>query len=293
MLDTKSGSIQSIVLYDVTGFNAVDLIVGDSDGTVTLFSRRQMLSKRLIGAAITHLEMYEDLTGGFEIISGGVDGIVTSFHPHDSLWRCNIGEESARLYNGNAVARHSQSVRCLLSVQLQDCDGLSIAYLLVCDGRPLLHFLSRGDRIMTLSLPAIVNTMCAGFFYAPSMKMDADETYVQQQVALAGDNGVVYIMQNYNITSFFQVDYPVTRLLSFRTRSMAKNMPNILICAGHRNEIRAYHNGNLIATYETEDWPHDMTLGDIDADGTDELVLGLLNQTVQVLKCNVQTDKIF
>lgn len=26
---------------------------------------------------------------------------------------------------------------------------------------------------------------------------------------------------------------------------MAKNMPNILICAGHRNEIRAYHNGNV------------------------------------------------
>lgn len=32
------------------------------------------------------------------------------------------------------------------------------------------------------------------------MKMDADETYVQQQVALAGDNGVVYIMQNYNVS---------------------------------------------------------------------------------------------
>lgn len=39
----------------------MDLIVGDSDGTVTLFSRRQMLSKRAVGAAITHLEMYEDL----------------------------------------------------------------------------------------------------------------------------------------------------------------------------------------------------------------------------------------
>ncbi|KAI9282022.1 hypothetical protein BC943DRAFT_281880, partial [Umbelopsis sp. AD052] len=88
----------------VTGFNAMDLIVGDSDGTVTVFSRRQMLSKRIIGAAITHLEMYEDAIGGFEIISGGVDGIVTSFHPHDSRWRCNVGEESARLYTGSAVS---------------------------------------------------------------------------------------------------------------------------------------------------------------------------------------------
>jgi hypothetical protein len=33
-----------------------------------------------------------------------------------------------------------------------------------------------------------------------------------------------------------------------------------------------------------------MTLGDIDADDKDELVLGLLNQTVQVLKCELHTD---
>jgi hypothetical protein len=47
----------------------------------------------------------------------------------------------------------------------------------------------------------------------------------------------------------------------------------------------------LIATYETEDWIHDMTLGDSDADDNEELVLGLLNQTILVLKFQVHIDK--
>ncbi|KAG2183047.1 hypothetical protein INT44_006028, partial [Umbelopsis vinacea] len=243
VLDTKSGSIQSIVLYDVTGFNAMDLIVGDSDGTVTVFSRRQMLSKRIIGAAITHLEMYEDAIGGFEIISGGVDGIVTSFHPHDSRWRCNVGEESARLYTGSATAGHSPSIRCLLSVKLEDTDGLSISYTLVCDGWPLLHFLSKGERIMTISLPAIINTV--SFIYSRH--------------------------ENLKISSFFSVGYPVTKLLRYRPRGLKNTSPDVLICAGHRNELKAYHNGMHITTYETEDWVHDMTLGDIDADDNEEL----------------------
>jgi hypothetical protein len=51
-----------------------------------------------------HLSLSKISVGGFEIISGGVDGIVTSFHPHDSLWRCNIGEESARLDTGSGVS---------------------------------------------------------------------------------------------------------------------------------------------------------------------------------------------
>ncbi|CAO3685937.1 unnamed protein product [Umbelopsis vinacea] len=118
---------------------------------------------------------------------------------------------------------------------------------------------------------------------------DKDET-PRRQVALAGENGTIYLMDNYKIRNFFQVDYPITRLITFRTRWMKDNIPDILICAGHCNEIRIYHNGKLISTYETEDWVHDMTLGDIDADDKDELVLGLLNQTVQVLKCELHTD---
>lgn len=57
------------------------------------------------------------------------------------------------------AAGHSPSIRCLLSVKLEDTDGLFVAYILVCDGWPLLHFLSKGERIMTISLPSIINTV--------------------------------------------------------------------------------------------------------------------------------------
>lgn len=97
LLETKGGSIQSILLHDLTGFGALDLAVGDCDGIVTLFSRQQILSKRDLGSAITDLNIYSDLAGGCEIIAGDINGSLTSFQQHDALWKINISEESAKL----------------------------------------------------------------------------------------------------------------------------------------------------------------------------------------------------
>jgi len=36
-LETKGGSIQTMLLKDVTHFGSIDLIIGDVDGVVTLF----------------------------------------------------------------------------------------------------------------------------------------------------------------------------------------------------------------------------------------------------------------
>lgn len=97
LLETKGGSIQSILLHDLTGFGALDLAVGDCDGIVTLFSRQQILSKRDLGSAITELNIHSDLAGGCEIIAGDINGSLTSFLQHDALWKINISEESAKL----------------------------------------------------------------------------------------------------------------------------------------------------------------------------------------------------
>ncbi|KAG2182313.1 hypothetical protein INT43_007240 [Umbelopsis isabellina] len=130
--------------------------------------------------------------------------------------------------------------------------------------------------------------MCAGDFTRPCTSESEKETY--QQVALAGNNGIIYILENYKVTSFVHVDYSITRVLRYRPKSLPESSPDILICAGHCNEIRAYYYGELITTYGTQDWVHDMILGDIDGDGKDELVMGLLNQTIAVLKCSIEME---
>lgn len=127
MLETKGGSIQSIKLYDLTGFGALDLAVGDCDGVVTLFSRQQILSKRDLGSAVTDITIHSDLgnycifvykvsaiwtyfllllVGGCEIIAGDINGTVTSFQQHDALWKINIAGESAKLSTLGLVGKH-------------------------------------------------------------------------------------------------------------------------------------------------------------------------------------------
>ncbi|KAI7870382.1 hypothetical protein BDF14DRAFT_1715398, partial [Spinellus fusiger] len=105
----------------LTGYGSLDLVVGDSDGVITLFSRQQILSKRALGAAVMQIEIYEDLgnyilfsfifycfyprrlltqkskVGGYEIIAGDMHGTLTSFQHHDALWKLNIAEESAKV----------------------------------------------------------------------------------------------------------------------------------------------------------------------------------------------------
>lgn len=69
MLETKGGPVQSILLHDVTGFGALDLVVGDSNGTVTIFSRQQMLSKRSVGAAVGQLEIFRNAGTSLHLIA--------------------------------------------------------------------------------------------------------------------------------------------------------------------------------------------------------------------------------
>jgi hypothetical protein len=106
--------------------------------------------------------------------------------------------------------------------------------------------------------------MCAGNFTGPCTHEDEKDS-CHHQVALAGNNGIIYILENYKvnvrsmitlrtqietsillqITSFVQVDYSITCLLRYRPKSLPKSSPDILFCAGHCNEIRAYYYGEV------------------------------------------------
>lgn len=58
-METKGGSIQAMHLYDLTGLRVQDLVVGDSNGVVTMFSRQRFLSKLDVGSPATHICIHE------------------------------------------------------------------------------------------------------------------------------------------------------------------------------------------------------------------------------------------
>lgn len=66
----------------------------------------------------------------------------------------------------------------------------------------------------------------------------------------------------------------------------------MLICTGHSNQVLIFQNGEKIAMIPTSDWPHAVTLGDVNADGKDELILGLLDQTIDVYECSMMNSGV-
>ncbi|KAI8982411.1 hypothetical protein BDF20DRAFT_912574 [Mycotypha africana] len=298
LLETKGGSIKAIQLHDLTGFRALDLAVGDCDGVVTLFSRQQILSKRELSSAITDICIHTDLAGGYQIIAGDITGSVTSFQQHDALWKINIAEESAKLVTLGLRGRRSPAIRCLLSTILKDRFGMDMSCLLVCDGWPFVHFIQNGERILTLQTSTVIHSMCSGNFLTTegyeklvekqnkrrATVESPEKKLTSQQVLMAGADGYVYIMIDFEIYQWFKVGFCLTKILKFRPSSFKEEETDIILCVGHSNQLLGYRNGELICQIVTSDWPHAITLGDVNADGSDELVIGTLDQMIEVFE---------
>lgn len=61
LLETKGGAVQTLNLQYLTGHGVKDLVVGDAEGVVTLFSKQQILTKRPVGAPISVIEIHVNL----------------------------------------------------------------------------------------------------------------------------------------------------------------------------------------------------------------------------------------
>ncbi|KAI8882566.1 hypothetical protein K501DRAFT_323911 [Backusella circina FSU 941] len=297
LLETKGGSIQALHLHDLTGFGTLDLAVGDSDGVVTLFTRQQILSKRDLGSPIRQLCIYSDLVGGCEIIAGDSNGAITSFQQHEGLWKLNIAEESAKLATLGTRGRKSPAIHCMLSTILKDRFGMDMACLLVCDGSPLVHFIQNGERIQSLQTPTVIQSLCAGHFLnnetlkrfiRPEKMMHGTYKLDFQQVLMGGQDGYVYIMIDFEIYQWFRVGFSITSVIQFRPNSLGEDETDMVICTGHSNEVLIYQNGIQISHILTSEWPHAITLGDVNADGQDELVLGLLDKKIEVYQWEIK-----
>ncbi|RCI05749.1 hypothetical protein CU098_012765 [Rhizopus stolonifer] len=297
LLETKGGSIQAIRLHDLTGYGTLDLAVGDCDGVVTLFSKQKILSKREVGSAITDIVIDNDLVGGCEIIAGDMSGMISSFQQHDALWKINIAEESSKLALLGTKGRRSPSIRCMLATVLKDRFNLDMACLLVCDGWPFVHFIQHGERTMSLRTPTVIQSICSGNFidsnslrkFQPGEKSRiSQEKLNDPQVLLAGKDGYVYIMINFEIFQWIKVGFIITNILRWRPSNIKEEETDLLVCTGHSNEVLVFQNGEKVSVISTSDWPHAVTLGDVNADGRDELILGLLNQTIDVYEYRQQ-----
>ncbi|KAI9316016.1 hypothetical protein BX666DRAFT_282716 [Dichotomocladium elegans] len=260
LLETKGGSIQAIKLYDLTGLRAQDLVVGDSNGVVTMFSRQRFLSKMDIQSPVTHIEIHEVQAQGYEIVAGTMNGHVTSFQPRELLWTLDVSKESITLATLGMDRHRAIGIHCMLSAFIRDRFDNPQATLLVCDGWPFVHLIQDSRRVLSIRVPTVIQSMAAGCFltastirrfqaFNASSRPKHDENDVpnkvldSNQVLLAGQDGSVYIMIDAEIHHWFKVGYSLSKVMTFRPACLPNDEPDLVLCVGHSNGVQVFQHG--------------------------------------------------
>jgi len=211
------------------------------------------------------------------IAVGGRDGTLTTFRPpHEENWKVRLVDNSRSFlpnqqispFTGTAFSQEP-SIRCLLSVLITDKYGIQLPVLLLCSGDHAIHYYNQGQRIFTLWFPNRINTLCHGNF----------ENNIT--IVAGCEDGFIYIVQDYTLRRYISVGHPITQLLPIKLEGHSIHS---LLCVGHFNSLKVYHQSKLLIEHKTSDWIHTMSVGDVDNDGKEEIVVGLVSNLVQVFK---------
>lgn len=142
-----------------------------------------------------------------------------------------------------------------------------------------------------------VRKICCGYFKPLGRE---NET----QIAAGCDDGSVYLVSNYEVQHYCKVGHPVTGVAPFSVRDKGGSKLDALLCTGFFNAVKVFLDGkvsssvcffkllkSLLKKFVTEeklsDWVLSCSVGDVDHDGKDEVVVGLFDNTVKAFKLNI------
>ena len=266
-----------------------DLLVGDSSGSVTLFSNGDILArKKLFSSAVTSINIHRDHCNSFlhlpthqifcitkkkgnnlSIIAGDRLGILVSLDSGlEVVWR-----KEREICE--STSREDPSIRCLLSVTMKDKFEALSKYVFVCSGSKGIHLLAE-DSLFSLphSSGRKVNSLC---IKRSSCKVDNES----QIVLAACEDGCVYQVDHFSFSRFFSVSLPLTVIASIPNQ---KREGSLVVVGGHFDEIKVYEENQQVEAKKTNDWVHVLISADTNGDGKEEIIVGCLDNSVTVFK---------
>ncbi|GFO48701.1 serine/threonine-protein kinase pak 6 [Plakobranchus ocellatus] len=288
-LETKSGPIQCLAVHDITRCYNSDLIVGDSCGVLTMFCNRHILSRQSLSAekdSIICLTVIQDNDNVPVVVCCSDSGVITAVRPNTLIWRLDL--KNTTLPGGNKqIASAPVKVLCLTGFYMTDTCGNRRLYLLAADDAKRIHVISKGIIVRCLPTPVNITAMCQGRIVSPHKLepyVPGEESPEGEQIALGGDNGAVYILDKFDITDeYINTQTPITRL---KCIPQADSSTDLLLCAGHFNALQVYKDGFVLMEFETSDWVISIDTADIDEDGTEEVIISCMDNSVLALKIN-------
>eukprot|EP00794_Sanderia_malayensis_P020171 gene20171-22146_t len=297
-LETKAGPIQTLDLENLTNFNSIDVVSGDSRGMLTIFTNNQILSRRsLLDGNITSVLIDKDSAGNMEILVGSIDGNLLAVSPYTTLSKQKLPDvlnERKQLGNGTSL-----EITCLHSLRISSSSQpASTNYIIVADNRNSLHFFQSGTLIKTVSVPSTVTCITTGYFLPITSSTTAtnedstmdNETLsptkktrtqarTEDQVAVATMDGRIFIIHAFKCIPYASIG---TKLTNIKTIKSSFDDCDTMICTGNFNSVFIYKESVEIAHYTTSDWIHTFDVLSCD-DGNRYLFIGCLDSKIEIL----------
>ncbi|KAJ1722311.1 hypothetical protein LPJ53_003261 [Coemansia erecta] len=250
LLVTKSTSGSTALSKDAL---VPDVISGDSDGRVTVFTMGRMISRVTLSAPVSAIAFDENPNTPRSFIVGDMSGTVTAGHTQGILWRAQTDtsiSESSRL-NKNGI--RDPGITSVCAVRFTDDHGMLTSYVLTATENNHIQLLSRGFPVLTVPVSAQCSCMCTGVFYL--QKKPASHKLATQAI-IGDDAGWLHVLDSFKMTPFAQVDYPVTSVVAIPLRAFVnQDGPDVVVCATRSNMLYVLHAKRIVGTYAADFWP--------------------------------------
>ncbi|KAJ1962069.1 hypothetical protein IWQ62_003650 [Dispira parvispora] len=300
-----------------------EVIVGDSRGTLAVYTNFHLLTHKELGTSpITTVgfmppfwpttpQAHLTLNPTHQILLGDQSGTLTCTSAQQMNWRLAFTQLTQRLLSqeptpglmsslsglGNSISAHSP-VRCILPVLWALPDGSTAPYCFVITDQTLVYVLSHQTLVTIIHLPCQPRSLAKGHFclpfQAPAQSQDSPNSSLRDssadQVLVGCEDGSVYQITNQlTLSLLFVCDYSLTQLAVYRPRkpqspTAKAEEPDWIICIGHCNQLFVYRAQQCLLCIPLDDWASEMAVYDIDDDGQQEIIILEGTQSVKVLR---------
>ncbi|KAJ1897074.1 hypothetical protein LPJ71_006426 [Coemansia sp. S17] len=238
-----------------------DTIACDSDGRVSVYAMGQMFARNIFSAPISAIALDTNPNSPSAFIVGDLSGAVTACHAQEVLWRAQAAiqepaskTERLRPQISDSMADPGISGVCV--VQFPDSHGILTNYVLAAGGDCKVQVLSRGHPVLAVPTPISCSAMSAGYFIDSGSSKRTAASTCKSQAIVGDDTGRLFVLDNFELVPYAQLDYPITQVLSIPLHIFSGlHGVDVVVCATRSNSVYILHDKQVVGTYAADFWP--------------------------------------
>ncbi|KAJ1726596.1 hypothetical protein LPJ61_005079 [Coemansia biformis] len=239
-----------------------DVIAGDAEGHVTLYTLGRRFSRNTLPAPVSALAAVSNPNAPSRYLVGDMGGRVASCHAQETIWKVHIDAMAAPNSLRPAVAAAATPdvmVNAVCEVWMPDRHGLLTNYMAVASGHGDIQLFALSMLKHTIPLACPCTCVCPGIFTGGGRDREDKRLGSGAMQAVLGDEaGRLFVLDNFEVEPYAQLDYPITRVFAVPLQSLGDRGTggtDIVVCQTRSDTVFVLHNRRVVATYTSDFWP--------------------------------------